>query len=164
MYEKIKTKKQIDALVAIAYSIWNEHFSSMFDKQTLAKIIKVAQSKKTIVKQISDNYQYFFINQNNKRIGYFAYKIDEEQRELFLSKIYIQVDQRGKGIGRKVLQYLEGLCFEYNLSKMTLTVYHKNTNSIKAYENWGFLSLGMIDRKFDNGLIFEDVKMEKSFK
>jgi len=161
MYEKIETKKEIDELVVMAYSIWNEHFSSMFDSQTLAELIEVVQSEKAVIKQIADYYQYFFINKDNKRIGYFAYKIEQDSGELLLSKIYIQAAQRGDGLGRKVLQYLEDLCCECNLSKIALTVYHKNINSINAYEKGGFLKQGMINKKFGNGLVFKDIKMEK---
>ncbi len=158
----IESEGDLDNLVQIAYEIWSNHFKLMFDRETLSKLIESAQSKKSILSQIEDGYQYFFIIEEGKRIGYYAYKINQSSYELFLSKIYIYSDQRGKGIGRKVLSHLEKLCHDAGIRKITLTVYHGNTNSIKAYEKWGFANLGLIDRQFDNGLIFQDIKMEKS--
>lgn len=82
--------------------------------------------------------------------------------EFFLSKIYIYSEQRGKGTGKRVLKHLEKLSHDIGIRKISLTVYHENINSSKAYEKWGFTNLGLIKREFDNGLLFEDVKMEKS--
>lgn len=161
-YIKIDSDEGVNVLVPIAHEIWSDYFSSMFDSEILPKIIEGAQSKKTILSQIEDGYQYFFIVENKKKIGYFAYKIDHSKNELFLSKIYIYSDQRGKGIGKKILSHLEWLAQEDGVNKISLTVYHKNTDSIKAYERWGFLNLGLIKREFNNGLIFDDIKMQKT--
>lgn len=161
-YKKIESDSDINTLVEMALDIWSDHFKSMFDSETLPKLIEGAQSKKTILSQIEDGYQYFFILEGEKKIGYFAYRINQPSDELFLSKVYIYSDQRGRGVGRKVLNHLEKLSHDVGIRKISLTVYHKNTNSIKAYEKWGFTNLGLIKRHFDNGLVFYDIQMEKS--
>ena len=161
-YTKIDSKEELDLLVRIAHEIWSDHFGTMFDTETLHKLIDAAQSKNAILSQIENGSQYFFIIDENKPVGYFAYEIDHPKEQLFLSKIYIYSEQRGKGVGKKALKHLEKLGFDAGIKKIALTVYHKNINSIKAYEKWGFVNLGLIDRYFDNDLVFQDVKMEKS--
>ena len=162
MYSKIETESEIDDLVEMAHEIWSDHFGSMFDDETLPKLIVGAQSKEVILSQMKDGYQYFFIIQNDTKVGYFAYNIDRSIDELFLSKIYIYSSQRGHGIGKQVLHYLESICHDAGVGKITLTVYHGNISSVKAYEKWGFSNLGLIKRHFDNGLVFDDIKMEKA--
>ena len=162
MYRKIESENDVDTLVPIAHEIWNDHFKTMFDRETLPRLIEAAQSKKTILSQIKDGYQYFFIIQDDEKIGYFAYKIDQSEKELFLSKIYVYSDKRGRGIGKKVLNHLERLSHDTGISRIVLTVNHQNTDSIRAYEKWGFSNLGRIKRQFDNGLVVEDIKMEKT--
>ena len=162
MYEKVESDEDINALVSLAHEIWSDHFTSMFDSKTLTQVIEGVQSKKAILSQIEGGYHYFFIILHNKRIGYFAYKIDQSENELFLSKLYICSNQRGKGAGRKVLNHLENLCLDAGIGKIALTVYPKNTDSISIYEKWGFSNLGLIQRQLGNGLVFDDVKMEKS--
>lgn len=161
VYRKIETENDVDTLIPMAHEIWSDHFKTMFDKETLPKLIEAAQSKKAILSQIEDGYQYFFIDQDNRKLGYFAYKIDQSKNELFLSKIYVYSSQRGKGVGKKVLNHLEQLSHDVGVSKIALTVNHKNTDSIEAYEKWGFSNLGLIKRQFENGLVVKDVKMEK---
>ena len=162
VYKKIESENDVDTLVPIAHEIWSDHFKTMFDKESLPRLIEGAQSKKAILSQIENGYQYFFIDQDDRRIGYFAYKMDQPKNELFLSKIYVYSDQRGKGVGRKVLNHLEKLGRNAGVSKIVLTVNHKNIDSIKAYENWGFANLGPIKRELENGLVVEDIQMEKS--
>ncbi len=94
-------------------------------------------------------------------MGYFSYKINIDKKDLFISKLYILKNQRGMGVGRTVLKYLEQICRDHDLEKITLTVFHKNINSLKAYEKWGFIKQGLIERKFENGLSFHDIKMER---
>jgi len=160
-YRKVDSDEDVNILVPMAHEIWNEYFKAMFDSETLSELVESAQSKKAILSQIEDGYQYFFIIENGKRMGYFAYKIDHSKDELFLSKIYIYSDKRGKGVGKKMLNHLERLAHDTGVNKIALTVYFKNTNSIKTYERWGFSNLGLIKRQFDNGLVFDDIKMEK---
>ncbi len=162
LYRKIESNNDVDTLVPIAHEIWSDHFKTMFDRESLLRLIEGAQSKKAILSQIEDGYQYFFIHQDDRNIGYFAYKIDQPKNELFLSKIYVYSDQRGKGIGRKVLNHLEKLSRNAGVRKIVLTVNHKNIDSIRAYEKWGFANLGPIKRELENGLVVEDIQMEKS--
>ncbi|MDQ6972714.1 MAG: GNAT family N-acetyltransferase [Mariprofundaceae bacterium] len=161
MFKKIETENEITHLVTMAHEIWSEYFGSIFDSGILPKLIEGAQSRRIILSQIKDGYQYFFIIHNGKRIGYFAYKLEHSKREMFLSKVYIYSTHRGEGVGKKVLRHLESLCHNSGMNKIVLTVYHGNKPSIKAYEHWGFSNLGLIKRHFDNGLEFQDIKMEK---
>ena len=60
-HRKIDSDEDINILVQIAHEIWSDHFGTMFDTETLRKLIEGAQSKKTILAQIENGYQYFFI-------------------------------------------------------------------------------------------------------
>jgi len=161
MYKQVKTEEDLDALVEIAYEIWSTHFADMFDAETLAKLIEGVQSKAAISIELKNAYKYFLIKEKGQYIGYFAYKIIPEEKELFLNKLYIYSAERGHGVGRQVLKYLEGVCRKSALDNISLTVFHKNINSVKAYEKWGFENLGLIKKIFSKDLIFDDYKMRK---
>lgn len=161
MYIEVNTEQDIDKLVGIAYEIWSKHFGQMFAADTLAKLIEGVQSKTAILNDLENGYKYFFINDAEESIGYFAYRVLPDENELFLNKLYIYSNQRGKGIGKKVLNHLEDVCHTSNIDNISLTVYHGNTNSVKAYEKWGFENLGLIKKVFSDDLIFDDFKMRK---
>ena len=161
MYIKVESENQVNTLVEMASEIWAGYFKEFFDSETLPKLVEAAQSKKVILEQMENGFEYFFINENNQTIGYFAYEVDSTNSLLFLQKLYLYAEHRRKGIGRSVLAHLEKLCARMHLNKLTLTVYHGNVNAIRAYEKWGFDNSGFIERDFGNGLVFKDCKMEK---
>jgi GNAT superfamily N-acetyltransferase len=162
MYTEIESKNQIESLAILAHEIWINHFGPMFDDGILEYLIDKVQSKKAISNQIEEGYSYFYINGESSPIGYFAYKISKKADELFLSKLYIISSERKKGRGKQVIKFLEDKCRKNNLSKFTLTVYHKNSTAIKAYEKMGFKNKGLIHRDIGNNIIINDFKMVKS--
>jgi ribosomal protein S18 acetylase RimI-like enzyme len=120
------------------------------------------QSKKAISDQIKDGYFYSYIQTNGRSIGYFAYKLDKNRNELFLSKLYILSSERGKGLGKQVINHLEETCKNHKITIFTLTVFHKNQNAISAYEKMGFKNQGTVNRDIGKGIVIIDYKMEKT--
>lgn len=161
MLQGIQTEQDIDTVARMAGEIWRQHFGGMFSEAQLSVMIDSTQSKQAIAAQISHGYEYFFVHHQQRVVGYMAYRIDTDKNELFLSKLYLHADHRGRGIGRKVVAELERLCAESNIERLTLTVYNGNTSSIRAYENWGFETKGMIKREFAEDLVFDDYLMQK---
>jgi ribosomal protein S18 acetylase RimI-like enzyme len=161
MHTEIKSKRQIELLETLAHEIWMNHFGPMFENGILEYLIDKVQSKEAILDQIRKGYIYYFINGEHSPIGYFAYKLSKTKNELFLSKLYILFAERNKGIGRQVINFLEEICKKNNVSKFTLTVYHKNSSAIKAYEKLGFKNIGLIKREIGNNIIINDYQMEK---
>ncbi len=47
------------------------------------------------------------------------------------------------------------------LSNIRLTVYPKNRSAIEAYEKMGFKVAGTIHRDLGNGIVFDDILMQK---
>ncbi len=161
-YKKVESQTDINDLVTMAYEIWSKHFGQMFDSDTLAKLIEGVQSEAAILADLENGYEYYVIQDNTENIGYFAYKILYDENELFLNKLYMYTNHRGKGIGRKVLSHLEQVCNANKVKSITLTVFHENTDSVRAYEKWGFENLGLIKKIFSQDLIFDDFKMRKT--
>ena len=60
--------------------------------------------------------------------------IKQETNALFLSKIYVLDNYRGKKIGKHAMQFVENKAKTYQLKSIRLTVNINNTNAIKAYE------------------------------
>jgi len=87
--------------------------------------------------------------------------VQSKGEELFLSKIYIEASKRGKGLGKKAIQFLENLAANHKLGEISLTVNKNNIKTIKAYEKMGFKNLGPVIQNIGNGFIMDDFKMGK---
>ena len=80
---------------------------------------------------------------------------------MFLSKLYLQSFVRGKGFGRKAIEFIEEIAKKESCANIWLSVYKKNVDSIKAYEKCGFQITGPYYLDIGNGYVMDDHKMEK---
>lgn len=159
MFITVSTENQIEIVESLAREIWTEHYTPIIGRAQVDYMLDRFQSKQAIAEQIKAGVLYFIIKADDEFIGYIA--VRPKGRELFLSKIYVKSSRRGKGYGKKAVQFAEKLAKEKDLSKIVLTVNKNNVNSIKAYEKIGFKNVGSLIQDIGNGFVMDDYKMEK---
>jgi len=75
-------------------------------------------------------------------IGYivltYSYSL-EHGRDAFIDEFFIEEAFRGKGIGKKTLEYVESYTRENEIKVLHLEVSHTNQDAQKLYSNWGFM-------------------------
>jgi diamine N-acetyltransferase len=144
----------------LATTIWHEHYTSIIGQDQVEYMIRKFQTTTAIKAQVKQGYCYYAIYYNDIAAGYLSIK--KEGDALFLSKIYIQKEYRGKGLGKTAMAFIEQQAFKQNCAKITLTVNIHNSKSIKAYENMGFANTGSIVQDIGNGFVMDDYTMEKT--
>lgn len=157
--EEVFKETQIQMVEDLAYEIWNEHFTPIIGKAQVDYMLDKFQSIKAISGQIEQGFQYYLIKTDEGFIGYAG--VQPREDELFLSKLYIKSSQRGKGYGRKIVQFLEGMARDKGLDKITLTVNKNNLDTIRAYEKFGFENLGPVVQDIGGGFVMDDYEMAK---
>ena len=159
LIEKVTDNNQIEIIAGLAYEIWNEHFTPIIGKAQVDYMLEKFQSKKAITEQIKNGFLYFLIKNNRDHIGYLG--VLPKEKQLFLSKLYITSAERGKGHGRKTIEFLEKLAIEKDLSKISLTVNKNNSATIKTYKKLGFENGGSIVQDIGKNFVMDDYIMEK---
>ncbi|WP_396601430.1 GNAT family N-acetyltransferase [Algibacter sp. R77976] len=144
----------------LADTIWREHYIPIVGKPQIDYMLDKFQSAKAIESQVKDGFEYFSMFYNKIPVGYISIK--QETDSLFLSKIYVLSNYRGKKIGKATMQFVENKAKSYQLKKIRLTVNIHNTNSIKAYEKLGFDNVGPIVADIGNGFVMDDYQMVKN--
>jgi len=158
---EVKDADEINAVEELAKKIWNEHYIPIIGKEQVDYMLSKFQSKEAIRKQIDGGYRYFLSLYGEKRAGYFAILPDEPKGSMFLSKLYVDKEFRGQGIGRASVSYIEDICKNSGLNTIWLTVNKNNENSIKVYKKLGFVIVESIVQDIGNGFVMDDYKMEK---
>lgn len=154
------TDEDIIRVSALAKEIWHEHYDSIIGALQVDYMTEKFQSPGAIREQIKkEGYQYYQLVGPDGPAGYFAYHAVPEG--LFLSKIYIAKDYRGRGYSHKVMEHLEQFADEHRLSKIWLTVNRMNASSILAYEKLGFTKAGTQVSDIGCGFVMDDYIMEK---
>ncbi len=153
---QVETDEQIAAAAAIADEIWHEWFPSIITNEQIDYMLDKFQSVHAMTDQIRNNgYKYFFIHHDGKHIGYTAIHHEADGR-LFLSKIYIKKEYRGKGYASDTFKLLKEYCRENGLHAIWLTVNKHNDNSIAVYKKTGFKIIGEDVTDIGNGYVMDD--------
>lgn len=159
---KVSDENLVSVVETLAHSIWREHFTPIIGSPQVEYMLEKFQSKRAILNQIEkDGFLYYLCeDRNGSWAGYFA--VVPQQQDLFLSKLYITAENRGKGYAKSTLKFIETLARDKGLSKITLTVNKNNTNSINAYKKLGFVITDSSVTDIGNGFVMDDYKMEKA--
>lgn len=158
----VTDKEQIIQLARLADIVWHEYFVSILSKTQIDYMVEKFQSVSAMTNQIENqNYHYFFLNLDGVNIGYTGVQPDKDNK-LFLSKLYIQKEYRGKGYAREAFDFLEGMCKGMGLQSIWLTVNRFNENSIKVYEKRGFQTVRTQVTDIGNNYVMDDYVMEKT--
>lgn len=157
---KIETDEQITELCELAKKIWNEYSICFITQDQIDYMLEKFQSEQAVKAQISfQKYQYYFLEEDGENIGYFA--VQRQKDNLFLSKIYIDKDHRGKGFARKAFNNaIVKIAAELELPKITLTVNKYNIPSVCVYEKLGFVRIDSVETDIGNGYIMDDYVYE----
>lgn len=152
---KIESAEQVKSLAAIADEIWHEWFPSILSAEQIDYMVEKFQSEKAMTEQMkNDGYEYYYIHRNGEHIGYTAIKNDGER--LFLSKLYLKKEFRGKGYASAAFKLLREIASERSLGAIWLTVNKYNASSIAVYEKLGFKRIGEGVTDIGNGFVMDD--------
>lgn len=156
---KAESDDQMKRIAAIADEIWHEYFPCLLTEGQIDYMVEKFCSFKAMKENVQkDNYIYYFIKRGGEDIGYTAVKPDGDR--LFLSKIYLKKDERGKKYSRSVMEYHKDLARRNGLRAIWLTVNKHNDSSIAAYKAMGFETIGEGVADIGSGYVMDDYYME----
>ena len=156
-YKKISTPQEIDTLVSLIHEIWPEVFIPIIGKAQVDYMLVHYQGKDVIADEIKKDKQYFLIEHDNSPVGYFAYTLEEDR--LFISKVYLKKECRGKGLSSKVFDYFEEAARSNGKGKLFLRVNRGNKQAIDVYLHRGYVITETINEPLGD-FVLEDFVMQ----
>ena len=156
----VATAGQIDTLATLAKEVWTEHYASILAPEQVEYMVETFQSAAAVERQLREQgYRYYLVCRGGRPAGYMG--LQPGEGKLFLSKLYLLKEARGRGFARQMLAFMEGYCRALNLSAIWLTVNRHNSGSIAAYEKMGFATVREQKADIGNGFVMDDFVMEK---
>ncbi len=155
---EVFTPPQILRVHELACEIWNEHYPSIISQQQVDYMLQKFQSPQVILEQINARYRYYLLGDKEDVYGYMA--VQQQRNTLFISKLYIQKEQRKKGYAKAALAFLCTLAQKQGVSRLSLTVNIRNTIAIKSYESLGFINTGTQLQDIGEGYLMDDFTFE----
>lgn len=153
---EVKNQQGIRDIESLANQIWPEYYIPMIGASQVDYMLKHFQSASAISAQIKEGYRYFLIRADNEYVGYFSIYIYEKKGELFISKLYIKSNQRGKGFGKQAMGFIEAFARGKTLTEITLMVNKTNFSARQFYEQNGFINTAPVVKDIGGGFVMDD--------
>ncbi len=93
-----------------------------------------------IRKDMSRGHFFIYILEDGKKIGLMS--AGKEENGLEISKIYLLPEYRGRGLGRKCMEFMMDKGREMGCNRAYLEANHDNKNALAFYESLGFKPSG----------------------
>lgn len=154
----VVTDENIIELEKLAIEIWNQHFVSIIGQGQVDYMLDKFQSFQAMKKQISDGMNYIMLKVDGENSGYYGFKKDGDR--VFLSKLYVKLDKRGKGLSRIMLEEVKRFAAENDLKAIYLTVNKHNDDTIAIYKHMGFSIVDSVVSDIGGGFVMDDYIMQ----
>lgn len=155
----VTNEELILSLSAMAEEIWHEHFDKLLGIPQVDYMLEKFLSPEALRRQIEEeDYEFFLISYDYTFAGFSG--IREKDGALFLSKLYIHEDFRGKHISTEMLKKFTELCKMRGLHKIWLTCNKHNEHPLDVYRHFGFRPVREECTDIGGGYFMDDYIME----
>lgn len=159
IFHKVKEQEEINMVAELGTKIWHEHYSVILEPDQIDYMVDKFQSASAVAEQMKNQgYEYYLIKDGDTTVGYIGLVLEPEK--LFLSKLYIAKEARGKGLASKAFAFLQDMAASNKKRSIWLTVNRHNSGSIAVYEKKGFLKVREQVSDIGNGYVMDDYVME----
>lgn len=157
----VREPEHIAELANFAEGIFREYFSTLHTPEKVDYLVNYLLGTETLTREIADEgYEFYFADDETGHVGFIAVQPREDEGYLFLSKLYLEAGQRGKGYGRKEFEFVKQRALDFGLPKIRLTVARDNEASIAKYKHMGFGIIDKVDNDVGGGVQMNDYVME----
>ena len=156
---QVESNNDISLVEMLANKIWHEHYLPIIGREQVNYMLGKFQTTPAIKRQIEDGANYHLVFEQSHPVGYFCYHYENDS--LFLSKIYVAKEVRGKGIGKRALDFIIEQAKSQSAKVIRLTVNKFNLGTIAAYKQLGFETIDSIVKDIGGGFVMDDYIMEK---
>ena len=150
--------REIPIVQQLAREIWEEHYLKILSQEQIDYMLDLFYSEEKINSELEEGIVWELLWDGENPIGYLVCKIETEK--IYISKIYLKAETRGKGLGKLLLNRAKELAKQHQKKSIYLNVNKYNVDSIAFYERNGFTKVdeGVFD--IGNGYVMDDYILE----
>lgn len=156
------TASDFKTIQDIAYQTWPIAYGEILSQEQMAYMLDAFYHEEALSDSVLNKGHHFVLAKEDKEILGFAsfenhYKSMSQTK---IHKIYILPQTQGKGIGKKLIDFVENQAKEKGFERMILNVNRFN-KALFFYQKVGFEIVGEEDIEIGNGHLMEDYVLEK---
>jgi ribosomal protein S18 acetylase RimI-like enzyme len=157
----IAVDSDIPAIQDLSSRIWREHYPGIITHAQIDYMLGTMYASGVINDEIQNRgYRYVVVMMGKEAVGYLAYRLEDRDQTVMISKLYLLPSLHGKGIGSMMLGYVKEDALRMGAKSLYLFVNRNNTKAIRAYERFGFVKALEVVTHIGNGFVMDDYRME----
>lgn len=147
------TKEDFDGLYAFMHPLWHDTYKDILPKPQIDFLLDKYFSQKALEKYKKEGYRYYKIDD----VGVLVFV--ERDDHVFMDKLYLLPNARGKGYAAFALNFLTTFGKDVQLN-----VNQANTRAFRCYQKNGFEILEKQEILLGNGMVNYDFAMIRKVK
>lgn len=152
--------KDIQLIRTLAEKSWKKAYLDIISLEQVEYMLEKMYSTEEIASHFQNpNYFYFILNENSTPAGFIGYENHYEYKTTKLHRIYLLHEFKGKGLGKKALDFLKERVFNSGDDQIILNV-NKNNSAKEIYESQGFKVYKEDIFDIGNGYVMDDYLMK----
>ncbi len=157
---KKATDQDITLLQELAEKSWNSAYANILSTDQIEYMLTEMYAKDELFKQLQNpNYQYYLILSDVIPAGFIGFEFHYEKETTKLHRIYLLNEFKGKGLGKKGLDFMKKMAAQTSDKRIILNV-NKENPARKMYESQGFKVFKEEVFDIGNGYVMDDFLME----
>jgi len=156
------TVNDIPLIQDLAKRSWESAYAGIISDRQINYMLDLMYSEKEISAhfQHPDYHYYLIFDENNKSFeGFIGYEHGYEEQTTKLHRIYLVPESKGKGFGKKAIDFLKVQVSDQGDKRIILNVNKINT-AREFYKSQGFRVYGEVVVDIGNGFVMDDFEME----
>lgn len=159
---RIATEKDIPLIQELARRSWENAYADILSGEQMEYMLQTMYAYQEILQHLENvNYHYYMILDeiNDTYDGFIGYENKYEEGTTKLHRIYLVPESKGKGLGKKTLEFLAQKVSESGDQRIILNV-NRDNSAKKFYESQGYKIYGEGIFDIGNGFVMDDYLME----
>lgn len=156
----VESAAQVDEVGRLAEEIWLEHYPAIIGLGQTRYMVDTLQNPAAIAIHVARGARYFLLAHGGQQVGYAAVELQPAASTLFISKLYLRRELRGRGLGQRALEALSDLARVEHLSRLELTVNKNNALALRCYSRFGMTITGTRRIELGEGFAMDDYVLE----
>lgn len=146
----------------LANRIWPIVYKDILESAQIDYMLDKLYSLSSLESQITEqDHKFIIVLDEKKPVGFASYSAKKENETTYkLHKIYLLADQRGQGVGKKIIEYIINEIRPQDAKTLELNV-NRHNKARYFYEKIGFTITSEEDISIGNGYFMNDYVMQK---
>lgn len=155
------TEADVSIIRHLAHEIWPVAYGEILSPAQLEYMLDLFYSEESLKKQMAEG-QHFFLLYEPEAVGFAA--VGPVGGEAFwkLHKLYVLSGEQGKGLGRKLLHFVEEYARKQGATEISLQV-NRHNRAKDFYKANGFYMVAEKDFDIGGGFFMNDFILKKTF-